>query len=259
MTHDPSSLQSGVLQHEFQIKLLRRSATTGSSLHFQDDAPILLPSFEDFERIVTSFHIIGLFPWEADTSPHVLYSLPSDCESGSELIPFCFPSGTRHETRFLPPRDLLQSVFDGNEITDSTFLTLYAPHTTEAPFLYCLKYLVSPITLPALAHSLPLADILGRMTAPAIEYSEICLVFRTQLPYEALFSELAAWFVTCERVARLQNCQAFEQALSGQEIDDASILFDRGCLGRLLMSVFERPPPNKDECFVVDAKPFPVF
>jgi hypothetical protein len=225
-----------------------------------DDALSLLPrSSEQFEKLVDQFFVIGGYPWEETSSSRVLYSFPNT-DAGGEYIPFCFPQGRRTIVKtYLSRADLFNSVFSGEELMSSSRMTLYSSGNSRSPFLFCFKYMVSPITFPMIASDVSLIEILSTVKDLTVPLTEICLAVKAKLPFDTLFNSIAAWIVECERIARLEMAPFFDSVLMGGSSLKLDVIVHRERFTRVLSAGLSQAAPDRNESVEIDVSPYPPF
>jgi hypothetical protein len=231
-----------------------------------DDAPMLISrgQTECFDRLAFTFYVIGALPWDADLSPRVLFTHPSDADPAPALGHLLFPGGLQSSTiKFRSYGKLLNYLLVDQLPPTVKLMVHYFPQDRHAPYVFYLKFPVIPLTVPPFCHNLSLDEILHHMSIDSAPQSEIALVIKTKFPFHALFDELFRWFIVADRVYRLPISTFLDDYYLGkvQVTKESQPWFDecRDFFTNIVLFVITLPPPDPGSPFLIDQPPVPRF
>lgn len=262
---------SMLLKSQFRSRFTRRP----SLIEPNDSTFLIRHQSGVYSSIVDSFYVFGTYPWEYACEPRVMYSYPESDFSAQVYTSFCLPSGTNPSfIDFNDESEYCKTIFNlDSPINQAEYFTLYFPENPEAPYLYCMKYKATPLTMPTFAHDMNLSQLFEHMTQLVMPCCDIVLCIKTKLPFYSLFKKLFTWIMHCEYVARIQIFDKFVQFLHGEVIES----FDDDCVGSILCAqeqwptihrmriedqlacLFSTPAPKASESICIDMEPFPLF
>lgn len=237
-----------------------------SSKFVADDSTHLMPKFSDNPlSMMDGFYVIGALPWEYTLSPRILYSFPENDESTSVYSQFVLPNGCDFQVEsFDHVGEAIQKMFEEEHVDDESFINLYFPENRSAPYLFCYRFKVNPLTIPSFAHKLSLSELLIHTTHLVVPTCTICIAIKTRLPFISLFKTFVKWILDSERIARMQSFGVIDKYFHTYDTsDDESITMwpsiHRTSFEMEIINFLSSCAPDPGQTMIMDCNPFPIF
>ncbi|OHS99291.1 hypothetical protein TRFO_34292 [Tritrichomonas foetus] len=249
------NITSADLQNSFRL----RFSNNGSSNLGTDDAMTLLQySSDQFNSLIDSFFIFGIFPFESENEkPRTLFAYPNQDPKKNEVFcRFCFPNSQRVNKK--EKRKSLSLAYNSTKTID--FIPLYFPESSDSPYLFVSKFFANSITMPIICHQMNLCDVISRFDG---QYSEFCIAIQSKLPFYSLFQDYVKWYLNCERILRLSISDDIENYYTGtmKTITSSRDFLEENRVKLLshLTSFLSIPAPRVNESIEIDDPPFTYF
>lgn len=238
-----------------------------------DDADVIV-SHESgvFVSSIEHMDIVGIYPWEERSEPHVMFHYPRSSRHNDSICQFIFPDGcSKSVVQYKKPSQLLSDIFQTCTDDQITKEVHYFKENTKSPLMFCYKVKVNPITIPVVAHSLKLSELMEALNFPNVPFVEICIAIQTKFPYNDYFDRLVLWLLNSEGIARMAineilanypNTKVTPEEIDG---DGGSLLAPtvswpashRDTFSYVFETTFSLPVPGIGMPLTVDYPPFP--
>ena len=233
---------------------------------------------EVFQHLFDSLFVAGSYPWESDTEPKILFQLPDKGDVAKSFLPFLFPSPQKRTHLDITDYSMGLNYLFYTEAGDNySFESLYFPQNTDCPYLFVMRYDVTPLTMPTFAHELDFKDLLLSCNPECFPKAQICICVRTKFPYYTLFKSFFEWIIQAENVGRIEILPKIDGYLSNKSYDFSTEIRTEENGGSLLVGERVWPdnqrqimkdslifflitmPPERNATIEYDSPPLPLF
>jgi hypothetical protein len=251
-------VSSDQLTMRFEKKFRGKGSSLGT-----DDSSDFLATLSLSDELIDGFYIIGAYPWQYTSEARVLYSVPCDDPTAAGWGNLVLPDGCNFSLRsFNGSSGLFRLLYHMESINNGQFLVSYV--AAQKSYLFSYRLTVTALSLPALAHTLCLSDLLQHIAASEIPTCDICIVISSRRPHYTLFRELIRWFLHAELVARMAVFATIDRYHLTEELpsEDPNRTWPsahRCSLEEDLLGFFSVPAPEAGRELVIDNPPAPTF